>query len=168
MPYYRDDDQYQTVVNLNWVKGSHNLRFGTDIYFQALNHTQPELSGTFYTARGGFQFREQPDAPPRRTAGNNFNSWAAFLLGLPNEFGRLLEVDAPYTTRMRSYSVYARDQWQIGSKVTLSYGARWEYFPTPTRADRGLERYNPATNNDGDRRHRLGAGGSRHHRSRRG
>ena len=41
MPYYRDDDQYQTVVNLNWLKGRHNVRFGTDIYLQALNHTQP-------------------------------------------------------------------------------------------------------------------------------
>ena len=30
--------------------------------------------------------------------------------------------------------------------MTVSYGARWEYFPTPTRADRGLERYNPQTN----------------------
>ena len=146
MPYYRDDDQYQTVVNLNWLKGSHNLRFGTDIYFQALNHTQPELSGTYYTARGGFQFRSNPTLLRGGAPGNNFNSWAAFLLGLPNEYGRLLEVDAPYTTRMRSYSIYARDQWQIGSKVTLSYGARWEYFPVPTRADRGLERYNPATN----------------------
>jgi hypothetical protein len=146
MPYYRDDDQYQTVANVNWLKGSHNLRFGTDIYFQALNHTQPELSGTYYTARGGFQFRGNPTLLRGGPGSNQFNSWAAFLLGLPNEYGRLLEVDAPYTTRMRSYSIYARDQWQIGSKMTLSYGARWELFPTPTRADRGLERYNPATN----------------------
>lgn len=146
MPYYRDDDQYQTVVNLNWIKGSHNLRFGTDIYYQALNHTQPELSGTYYTARGGFQFRSNPTLIRGGPTGNNFNAWAAFLLGLPNEFGRLLEVDAPYTTRMRNYSFYARDQWQVGSKVTVAYGARWEYFPVPTRANRGLERYNPSTN----------------------
>jgi hypothetical protein len=146
MPYYRTDDQYQTVVNLNWLKGRHNLRFGTDIYFQALNHTQPELSGTYYTARGGFQFRSNPTLIRGGPTGNNFNSWAAFLLGLPNEFGRLLEVDDPYTTRMHSYSSYARDQWQAASKLTVSYGVRWEYFPVPTRANRGLERYNPNTN----------------------
>jgi hypothetical protein len=146
MPYYRDDDQYQTVANLNWLMGSHNLRFGTDIYFQSLNHTQPELSGTYYTARGGFQFRSNPTLLRGGAPANNFNSWAAFLLGLPNEFGRLLEVEDPYRTRMRSYSLYARDQWQIGSKVTMAYGARWEYFPVPTRGSRGLERYNPATN----------------------
>jgi len=146
MPYYRNDDQYQTVVNLNWLKGSHNLRFGTDIYYQALNHTQPELSGTYYTARGGFQFRSNPTLIRGGPTGNNFNAWAAFLLGLPNEFGRLLEVDDPYTTRMHSYSFFARDQWQVAPKLTVSYGARWEYFPVPTRANRGLERYNPSTN----------------------
>jgi len=146
MPYYRDDDQYQAVANVNWLKGRHNLRFGTDIYLQALNHTQPELSGTYYTARGGFQFRGNPTLLRGGPTSNQFNSWAAFLLGLSNEFGRLLEVDDPYTTRMRSYSFYARDQWQAASKLTVSYGARWEYFPTPTRADRGLERYNPNTN----------------------
>jgi Carboxypeptidase regulatory-like domain/TonB dependent receptor len=146
MPYYRNDDQYQTAVNLSWIKGTHSLRFGTDIYFQALNHTQPELSGTYYTARGGFQFRGNPTLIRGGPGSNQFSSWAAFLLGLPNEFGRLLEVDAPYTTRMRSYSFFARDQWQAGSKLTISYGLRWEYFPIPTRADRGLERYNPNTN----------------------
>jgi len=146
MPYYRDDDQYQTVANLNWIKGRHNLRFGTDIYFQGLNHTQPELSGTYYTARGGFQFRGNPTLLRGGAPNNQYNSWAAFLLGLPNEFGRLLEVDAPYSTRMRSYSFYGRDQWQPTANMTVSYGARWEYFPTPTRANRGLERYNPRTN----------------------
>jgi hypothetical protein len=41
MPYYRTDDQYQYVVNANWMLGRHNVRFGGDVYFQHLNHTQP-------------------------------------------------------------------------------------------------------------------------------
>src|SRR5262249_19928754 len=61
MPYYRKDDQYQTVMNLSWVKGRHNIRGGSDIYYQALNHTQPEISGgTSFGARGGFRFRSGP------------------------------------------------------------------------------------------------------------
>ena len=28
MPYYRNDDQYQTVANVTWLKGRHNIRFG--------------------------------------------------------------------------------------------------------------------------------------------
>src|SRR5260370_12300238 len=85
MPYYRNDDQYQTVVNLNWIKGSHNLRFGTDIYDQALNHTQPELSGTYYTAQGGFQFRARPSPIPCGPAGYNSTASGAFPLALPGQ-----------------------------------------------------------------------------------
>lgn len=146
MPYYRNDDQYQSVINLDWVKGRHNIRFGSDVYFTALNHVQPEIADDSYGARGGFHFTGGPTQLRGGPGGTNFNSWASFLLGLPNELGRLKLDVAPYTTRSWQYSFYARDQWQVGPKMTVSYGARWEYFPLPTRADRGLERYNVHTN----------------------
>jgi TonB dependent receptor len=147
MPYTRDDDQQQIVMNVNWMKGQHNVRFGTDIYFQALNHVQPELSGgDNFGARGGFRYRGGPTQLNGGPSGNLYNSWASFLLGLPDQVGRLHLSVAPYTTRMRSYSFYLRDQWQVTNRLTIGLGTRYEYFPVPTRADRGLERYNPATN----------------------
>jgi hypothetical protein len=146
MPYTRNDDQYQTVVNVNWMKGRHNVRAGTDIYFQALNHTQPEIGGDNFGARGGFRFGTGPTQISGGPSGNMYNAWGSFLLGLPDLLGRLHLSVAPYTTRMRSYSFYLRDQWQVTSRMTLSYGTRYEYFPMPRREDRGLERYNPQTN----------------------
>jgi Carboxypeptidase regulatory-like domain/TonB dependent receptor-like, beta-barrel len=146
MPYYRRDDQYQAVANLNWVKGRHNIRGGTDLYYQALNHTQPEISGgDSFGARGGFQFRSGPTQIQGGPSGNQYNAFADFLLGLPTQIGRLKLVE-PYTTRNWQYSLYVRDQWQASNKMTISYGTRWEYFPVPTRADRGLERYDVNTN----------------------
>ena len=65
MPYYRDDDQYQTVANVSWLKGRHNIRFGSDFYFTALNHLQPEFDAGF-GARGGFEFDDGPDAAQGR------------------------------------------------------------------------------------------------------
>ena len=47
--------------------------------------------------------------------------------------------------RARLYSLYARDRWTIGDNLTLDFGTRWEYFPVPTRPDRGIERYDVAT-----------------------
>lgn len=146
MPYYRSDDQYQYVANVNWLKQRHNVRFGTDIYYQALNHTQPEFTGSSLGARGGFVFGTGPTQIRGGPSGTNFNNWATFLLGLPTQVGRLLETEAPYTTRTWQYSLYARDQWEITPKMTLSLGTRWEYFPVPSRANRGLERYNLNTN----------------------
>ncbi len=146
MPYYRSDDQYQTVLNVNWIKGGHNVRFGTDIYYQALNHTQPEISGgDSLGARGGFRFQSGPTQIQGGPGANQYNAFASFLLGVPNRIGRLKLVE-PYTTRNWQYSLYVRDQWQVSSKVTLSFGTRWEYYPVPTRAHRGLERYNVDTN----------------------
>jgi len=146
MPYFRSDDQYQGVMNVNWVKGGHNIRFGTDIYYQALNHTQPEISGgDSFGARGGFRYQGGPTQILGGPGGNLYNAFASFLLGVPNRIGRLKLVE-PYTTRNWQYSLYVRDQWRASSKITISYGTRWEYFPVPTRADRGLERYNVDTN----------------------
>lgn len=146
MPYYRNDDQYQSVANLTWLKGKHSLRFGGDLYYTALNHIQPEILDDSFGARGGFNFNPGPTQLKGGPGGTSFNTFGSFLLGLPSEAGRLKLNVAPYTTRAWQYSFYGRDQWQVGSKVTLSYGMRWEYFPIPTRADRGLERYNLDTN----------------------
>ena len=91
MPYYRSDDQLQTVVNVNWTKGSHNVRFGTDIYYQALNHTQPEISGgDSFGARGGFRFQGRPDAAAGRPRRQHLQRLCArSCSGLPNRVGRL-------------------------------------------------------------------------------
>jgi hypothetical protein len=145
MPYYRADDQYQAVGNVNWSKGKHNIRLGSDLYYTALNHIQPEISDASFGARGGFEFNAGP-TQLRGTSSSNFQSFASFLLGLPSRVGRLKLNVAPYTTRSWQYSFYIRDQWQIGPKMTISFGTRYEYFPIPTRADRGLERYNLETN----------------------
>ena len=146
MPYFISDDQYQTVLNVNVVKGRHNIRAGAEANYQAQNHAQPEITGgDSFGARGGFRFRSGPTQIEGGPVGNQYNAFASFLLGLPDQIGRLKLVE-PYTTRNEQYSVYIRDQWQAHAKVTISYGTRWEYFPIPTRSHRGLERYDVNTN----------------------
>jgi hypothetical protein len=146
MPYYRNDDQYQIVSNVTWLKGRHNIRFGSDLYYTALNHVQPEIPDTNFGARGGWNFNSGPTQLRGGPGGTNFNSFASFLLGVPSQVGRLKLNVAPYTTRSWQYSFYVRDQWQVGPQLTVSFGTRYEYFPIPTREDRGLERYNLETN----------------------
>ncbi len=146
MPYYRSDPQYHYVANANWIKGTHNVRFGVDIAHQSLNHTQPEFPGAFHGAQGGFRFTGGVTAVRGGDAPNQFNNFADFLLGLPNNLGRILQVPDVYTTRTWQHSLYIRDQWQATPKLTISYGTRWEYFPIPTRGDRGMERYDLVNN----------------------
>jgi hypothetical protein len=147
MPYYRRDPQYQYVTNFNWTKGAHSIRFGFDLYRQHLNQTQPEfVGGDFHGASGGFSFAGGPTSTRGGPSANRFNSFATFLLGLPTDLGRTIQVPDEYNLRMWLYSFYARDRWNVTPKLTLSYGMRWEYFPIPSRPERGIERYDPESN----------------------
>jgi hypothetical protein len=144
MPYYRSDPQYQYVANAGWTKGKHNVRFGMDLYQQTMRHTQPEHYTETEPASGGFQFGRNITSTTGQTVGD-YNSFGAFLLGAPSSLGRILQVPDVYRTDTWSLSFYARDQWQVTRKLTLSYGMRYEIFPIPTRGERGLERYDFAT-----------------------
>ena len=151
MPYYRTDPQFQYVANANWMRGSHNIRFGMDIYHLQLNHTQPEFAGAAGGAAGRLNFGQGPTQlrlpNGNVAAGNTFNGMGTFLLGLVDGGGRILQVPDIYRTKTTMYSFYVRDQWQVNRKLTLSYGTRIESFPMPWReGDRGTERYDFATN----------------------
>jgi Carboxypeptidase regulatory-like domain/TonB dependent receptor len=158
MPYYRNDENYQYVTNVTWTKGKHEIRAGLDFYQMNMNHLQPEFPiGDSRGARGRFEFGDGVtgaclalDSAGRcsqTSPASVTNQFAAFLLGLPSTIGKMALAEAsPYSTRNWSYSLYVRDRWQVSPKLSLSYGTRWEYFPIPTRADRGLERYDPVIN----------------------
>jgi hypothetical protein len=145
-PYYRRDPQVSYVANFNWTRGSHEIRFGGELYYTGMNHLQPEATGATFGAQGGFQFGSGPTQTVGGPAGNQFNSYATFLLGLPTTIGKITQVPDEYNTRQSNYAFYIRDRWNATPKLTLSYGVRWEYYPFPTRADRGLEWYDGAIN----------------------
>lgn len=141
-PYYRSDPQNQFVFNANWTKGAHNIRFGTDIYLQDLDHNQPEFSGGTGAASGEFRFRQNTTELRGGPSGNDYNAHAAWLLGLPQNAGKIWQFNENgYFTRTQLLSFYARDRWNVSPKLTLSFGLRYEVYPFPTRQDRGLERY---------------------------
>ena len=147
MPYYRHDPQFSYIGNFNWTRGSHEIRFGGELYYTGMNQLQPEATGALYGAQGGFGFGTGPTQTVGGPAGTQYNSYASFLLGLPNQKGKVfMASDTGFTTRQHNYALYVRDRWNITSKLTLSYGLRWEYYPFPTRADRGMEWYDGAQN----------------------
>ncbi len=157
MPYYRNDPQWQYVVNANWTRKNHNIRFGMDIAHQRLNHTQPEfIGGAAQPGSGGFNFGQGPTQLCTATnaagncttftPGNLVNAFGTFLLGYHTGTGRTLLVDELIVFKASAFSLYFRDQWQITPKLTLNLGTRWEYYPMPQREDRGIERYDFNTN----------------------
>ena len=146
-----DDSQMQWSGNAGWTKGTHNVKFGFDINRMHVDHYQ--------TAANSFTFGGGATALSGGTSPNTYNSFAAFLLGLPTSRSSqimlpLLDPSAgksstlPATLRSWADGLYLRDQWQLSRKMTASIGLRWEYYPWPPRADRGLETFDFATNRE--------------------
>jgi hypothetical protein len=146
-PFLFRDNQYVVDSNLGWTKGRHDLRFGFEYDRSGINHFQPQ-GGAFQTARGSFRFTGGVTAlsgGPKQA--NSFNSIAQFLLGLPDEVGTAVQNIIPNSLRFKNWDWYARDRWQINSKLTLTYGLRWEYYPFATADHSGARVFDPATGN---------------------
>jgi len=143
MPLFRVEESYTNSDNLTWTKGAHEIRFGFDLVRHHLNHWQPEVG--LFGPRGGLAFNggETTLAPG---SPNQFNAYAAFLLGLSDDAEKGLQYILA-TGREWQFGWYARDRWQIGRKLTVNLGLRYELYPLMTRAGYGIERYDPATNN---------------------
>lgn len=142
-PYFWRDNQFQYNLNATWIKGAHSVRFGLDVTRQHMNHTTSELD---QSPRGQFEYGGGPTAIRNGASPNQFNSFATFLLGLPTSIGTSRPMESPITTRNWAQGYYVRDQWQATRNITVTLGLRYEYYPMSTRANRGMELYDPDTN----------------------
>lgn len=160
-PFLFRDNQFTGDVNVSWTVGKHATKFGFTYYHFDLNHFQPTSGGAIVNPRGGFYFQggmttgpqdlSAPNAQGVQTP-NNLNSYLAladFLLGLPNQNGspsvqKAVQLYNPNSMRWTELGAYAQDQWTIGTKLTLNYGLRYEYYPAPYRDHSGAYRMDPS------------------------
>lgn len=126
-PFLFRDNQWVTGANLSWNRGKHALRGGLEWNHGQINHFQPQ-GGAFQTARGSFNFNGNVTSQ-QGTTPTWFNSWADFLLGLPNLTGKSVQLFNPTALRWSQWAWYVRDQWQVTPKLTLTLGVRWEFYP---------------------------------------
>ena len=144
-PFLFRDNQYVGAANLSWLKGAHAFRFGADYQNPQLNHFQPQ-GGAFQTVRGSFSFNGNVTSRLGGAAESQLlHSWADFLLGLPTGAGKVDQLRNPNSVWWKQYALYARDHWQIGRRVTLTYGLRWELFGVPRKDHTGINRFDPDT-----------------------
>ncbi|MBI4874175.1 MAG: TonB-dependent receptor [Acidobacteria bacterium] len=142
LPWVRAETNFDLVSNWTRLQGNHTLKVGVDI-----RRNRDDLQQTqTYSPRGSFRYRAGPTAlngDPRTSFGNSF---AAFLLDLPNEVGRDLPGIFP-TFRQTQLFTYVQDKWQVSPKLTLDFGLRHELYVPPTAQwPGGFSNYNPDTN----------------------
>ncbi len=111
-PQYQISQAYNFIENLNWLKGSHSFKFGyqylrrTDNFFD-IEAPQGLLIETGAVTGGTFGL---PD----------------LLLGDAN----IVFFTTPHVVHyfQPGHSFYAMDTWKTTSKLTLTYGVRYELF----------------------------------------
>ena len=140
MPKYVNDNSVTLSANAGWQKSTHDIRFGLDHTRARLNHFHPEVGGN--GPRGRFDFTGGVTALTGGAAPNQFNTYASFLLGLPQQLGKAVQIFDPSDPFERQYGLYLRDRWQATRNLTVTLGLRWEFFPLTQRGPQsGFERY---------------------------
>lgn len=127
---------YSEIENLTWIRGKHTLKFGGEIDRDQINNKATS------NAQGSFSFSNamtsQPDGSNFGTAGS---SVASFLLGAVNSASASIPVF--YGTRYLRVAMFAQDEWRATSKLTVSYGLRWDYNPPISEINGKMSSFEP-------------------------
>src|SRR5438105_2063201 len=136
-PQYQISQAWNIVEKLSWLKGSHSFKFGYQYLkrsdnFLDLRAPQGEMqSGGIYTA-----------APATPTNPGGSFGLPDFLLG---------DVDGVHFTTplvvhyfQPGHSFYGLDTWKTTSKLTLTYGLRYELFAPILERDNRTTNFTPA------------------------
>jgi hypothetical protein len=100
-------------------------------------------SGTAYFGPGATMSANGPGISPFGEVGNSF---AGFLLGAPNQVGVTQYLATP-AVRQTQYGLWLGDVIQLGRRLTLDLGVRWEvYRPLETNNNGSAAFFDPNTN----------------------
>src|SRR5215471_11642658 len=134
---------HHVLQGLTWVKGKHEFKFGWEM--RRLTTFGHDLAGT----NGTYVFARAETANPAAT-GTTGNSFASFLLGLPDTANAAATPVQDANIHYEYYDFYFHDNWKVTPRLTLNLGLRYEIpinWYAPTMGTVSLTTPNPAANN---------------------
>jgi hypothetical protein len=116
--------------------GKHSIRSGVEVKRTRLNTvSESDPRGTFtFTGLATSSL----DSSGNAVSGTGYD-FADFLLGYP-QTSSIRYLGADVYLRATSFSAYLQDDWRVNSRLSLSLGVRYEFFPPYT------EKYNRLAN----------------------
>lgn len=142
LPWIRFETNWNFVNNWTKTFGKHTVKFGGDFRFNRDGLFQTQV----YSLRGQYRFRSGQTARNGDPNQGFANAYAAFLLDLPNDYGRDLLSAFPEYVQFPLFT-YVQDKWQVSKKLTVDIGVRHELYPPATpRLKGGFSNYDIDTN----------------------
>jgi hypothetical protein len=122
-------ETHELLATLNWVKGSHDLKFGFDGRMHRTSYTQPGTPGGYFS----YDFTGTSEFP----YSGGGDAIASFMTGVggPGSWGQY-EIPNYVSTQSFQYGGFVQDNWKFNRKLTLNIGLRYD-VNTPRS-----ERYN--------------------------
>ena len=130
-------NNYALVDNVQWLKGKHLFTFGGTFQFEGLNNANPAT----YTGVLSLPFDQYATANYVANSStidqsNTGYGYASFLLGAvgatsSGTTGVTLPLQnvATIYSRIKTFAPFAEDTYKMTSKLTVTYGLRWDYLP---------------------------------------
>jgi Carboxypeptidase regulatory-like domain/TonB dependent receptor len=131
LPWVRSETNI--LLTSTWTKthGNHTIKWGGE-----MRRVRDDLLQTqTVNPRGRYQFSTAQTS--NKVDPTSFtNSFASFLLDVPNAAGRDFPVYFP-AYRAWQFFAFVQDKWVVTPKLTLDLGLRWEFYPPATPAHTG-------------------------------
>lgn len=128
--------------NLKWVKGRHNIAFGTELRWEDERNTFGINNGTFNFGSG------LTSLPGSASSGQLGFAFASFYLGAIGQASRTGE--APTRLVKTGYrALYAQDDIRVNDKLTLNLGLRWDVSLPVFDSQNKFSTFDPTVPNPG-------------------
>lgn len=153
-PYDNFSYKHNMSGSATWLIGSHTTKFGAT--YSIYRKNENALAGV---NEGRFEsFGNTVASGVANTALNqNLQKFANFLVGNLAGFSQA-RFDYTADLRQKAFEAYWQDEWRARSNLTVYYGVRYSYFPSPYDKNGRLSNFDPAFFNPANAPQVTGAG----------
>ncbi|HYJ46429.1 MAG TPA: TonB-dependent receptor, partial [Pyrinomonadaceae bacterium] len=153
-PYDNFSYKHNFSGSLTKIFGNHTTKFGAT--YSIYRKNENALAGVNEGSFSAFS-TTQPTGVSTSTLNQNIQRWANFLLGNVQTFSQS-HFDYTADLRQKAFEAYGQDEWRARKNLSVYYGVRYSYFPSPYDKNGHLSNFDPSFFNPAAAEQVTGAG----------